>query len=510
MLVDQRGTATNEGSIEAVRQGMFARDDGVLRNLGRVVSGTVAIQGAERVRIVNGGTVSGMTGILAVGDGFVENRGFVEGLGGNAFQFLHGSNTLMLRSGSVVRGDAAGGSGFDLAVLQGGGGYAGAFHHFEGLEKRGPGRFVLSGDSSLAGPASVLGGELEIAGRLGSPMLHVRSGILSGTGTVDGPLQNHRGGAVRVPGVGRSLQVTGDFTNDAGGRLLVDLESGGRSGRIAVAGGARLRGGFIDAALPEGLLQDGEHWTLLDAAGGVSGRFAGVRTTPSPVLSFATRSRGGSLQLVTERLPYAELAGLTPNQTAAAGHLDAWLPRADGALANTLAGFDFLPEPELNTAIAALSPEPYDAWRELALAESRALRSALADQLAAARAFPFPRRASETAAPDDASLPPVSAAAQGFALGRDVRIWAQGLALRGDRDGDLDVSELSVDQWGALFGAELPIGERWLLGLHGAVLDGESDIGASGGGDTRSQTLGLHGSWHSAAGTHVDAILQYG
>lgn len=42
-------------------------------------------------------------------------------------------------------------------------------------------------------------------------------------------------------------------------------------------------------------------------------------------------------------------------------------------------------------------------------------------------------------------------------------------------------------------------------------MDGDADVAPfSGASQTQSQTLGLHGSWFNPAGSHVDAILQFG
>ena len=99
-------------------------------------------------------------------------------------------------------------------------------------------------------------------------------GMLSGSGTVG----NFANFGVVAPGnsIG-TLSVAGNFVNAASGTYLAEVVGQGQSDRINVSGTAALQGGtVVVSALPGLAFAPSTTYTILNAAGGLSGSFAAV------------------------------------------------------------------------------------------------------------------------------------------------------------------------------------------------------------------------------------------
>uniref|UniRef100_UPI0013D4C4C7 autotransporter outer membrane beta-barrel domain-containing protein n=2 Tax=Gammaproteobacteria TaxID=1236 RepID=UPI0013D4C4C7 len=84
-------------------------------------------------------------------------------------------------------------------------------------------------------------------------------------------------GATVAPGnsIG-TLNVAGPVSFAAGSHYQVEIDAAGRSDRIAASGSATLAGGTVDVAKAPGTYLPGTRYTILTAAGGVTGTFSGV------------------------------------------------------------------------------------------------------------------------------------------------------------------------------------------------------------------------------------------
>ncbi|MCR6670545.1 autotransporter domain-containing protein [Devosia ginsengisoli] len=148
------------------------------------------------------------------------------------------------------------------------------------------GSTLLTGDSSgFAGTTSVSGGTLLIGGAdgvgsLGGSFEVSGLGKLGGSGTIGtfGSGVNIGAGGVLAPGnsIG-TLTAAGDVTFDTGSIYEVELAGGGGTPGVhndlfAIGGTARLDGGTVSVVA----LQNGQAYTILTAAGGVSGAFEGA------------------------------------------------------------------------------------------------------------------------------------------------------------------------------------------------------------------------------------------
>jgi autotransporter-associated beta strand protein len=161
-----------------------------------------------------------------------------------------------------------------------------------GLTKRGDGKLILTGENTYRGPTIVEGGTLEVAGSIAGAARVEAGGTLAGVGRI---------GEVTVTTSGRlapgsadgatSLDVEGSLTLNPGAAYVARVTGAGVGAfhvqRIAKLEGAHLK---IEAGAT---VRPGVRYTLVEAKGGVQGRFADVASSsPSlvPTLTYAAEA----------------------------------------------------------------------------------------------------------------------------------------------------------------------------------------------------------------------------
>ncbi len=289
-------------------------------------------------------------------------------------------------------------------------------NHFNGALVR-EGILELNGRNALASAVVVEGGELRLNGSLSGTDLQVRSGngVISSSGILDGTALRVDGGSVTFDGMQRgagtyvgaagrlggsgmlgptrvdgllapgdrqgngTLRINGDYDQGPAGTLHAPLANAG-PGLLAVSGRAML-GGTLAPAPVAGQFYLGEQFNLLNADGGIQGRFATVDTSAfSPFLQLNLLADANALRIDVQRGAALRTGASTPNQHAVADTVDA-LPVRQG-LPQPLA--QLFPQ-QLGSALDALSGELHAA-APLALAQSsRHLREAALSRDAAMR-----------------------------------------------------------------------------------------------------------------------------
>jgi outer membrane autotransporter protein len=353
------GTVINDGTITSGSIGvLFATGAGLLVNTGTITGQAIgALGSAAADNFTNSGTISSPTTAIDMGGG---------------------DDQLTLLPGSVLEGTVDGGDGYDQVTLggTGDGSFAGAVN-FERLEvalgnwtltgasafsdgtlidgaatlngsasvltgaitdngtlvvdqptngtftaalsgggllrKAGAGTLVV-GTQAFTGRTDVAAGTLQLAGTLPSAVTVERGARLAGTGQI-ASATIASGGTV-APAAG-TLTVTGNFVQQANSAYAATILPGAASSRIAVGGTATIgSGATLDLTRGAGTYAIGTRYTLLTAAGGITGSYA-INQTPLNGTELRVTASGTALFADLVRTG-ASLAGLAANPDQAA------------------------------------------------------------------------------------------------------------------------------------------------------------------------------------------------
>ena len=304
--------------------------------------------------INNAGTISGSTDTGITGSTGVDtvfNSGVVTGGGGTAINLNGGADALTLVPGSTITGKALGGTGIDTLGFDGTGsatfnlGNLGAglqYDEFELLRKTGISVWTLTGATAFNGATTVEAGGLIVNGTLPS-VVTVHGGYLGGSGTIGGLVVNNFGTVAPGNSIG-TINVNGNVTFNAGS-YQVEINAAGQSDKIAATGTATLNGGTVQIVpLGTGFLANTQY-TIVTAAGGVTGTFASLAPLTAPLVSGQLSYDANNVYFLLQQVAgFGTLTGLTPNQSAVSTTLDqAQLGGASGPLStaiNTLAALN--------------------------------------------------------------------------------------------------------------------------------------------------------------------------
>lgn len=280
----------------------------------------------EMARFITNGT--GLVDISGLTTGGT-TAGSIEGDGNyylGAKTFTVGGNDLDTTVSGIIRdGGNAGGVGGSLV-------------------KEGSGTLTLSGVNTYTGATTVNAGTLNVEGSIASSILTTinADGLLTGTGSVGNTLV--QAGGIFAPGngtPGTTMTVSGDLTFQAGAQYVVSINPI-TSSLANVSGAAMLGGATVNAIYANGSYVD-KRYTILTAAGGVSGTFNGLVNTNLPSnfsTSLAYDPNNAYLDLTLNFEPAPDFGGgLNINQRNVANTLvnffntTGGIPLAFGALA---------------------------------------------------------------------------------------------------------------------------------------------------------------------------------
>lgn len=226
---------------------------------------------------------------------------------------LAGTGTLNVSTGSALHTGAIDESG-------------GAF----GVRKTGAGTLILSGLNTYTGATTVNAGTLSVNGSIASSSLTTvnAGGTLGGNGTVGNTIIN--GGGALAPGnsIG-TLTVAGSLTFAAASNYMVEV-SPASADRTSVTGTATLGGATVNASFAPGAYV-AKQYTILNAAGGVSGRFGTLANTNLPSGFRSSLSYDASNVYLDLALNFSTpSAGLNGNQRNVANALTAFFNTSGG------------------------------------------------------------------------------------------------------------------------------------------------------------------------------------
>lgn len=277
---------------------------GDVNNAGRVVFN-------QTTAGVFAGNLSGLGAFVKTGAGVLD----LTGSSGSSWSILNGG---LQSQTSRFSGDAAIGAGASLTFLQEAAGvYARRLSGAGTFEVLGGGDITLTGNSSGFSGSTIVGvgGILSVNGSLGGRLDVLAGGRLEGVGAV---------GATSVTGAiapGNSigvLTVDGAFTFGADGVYEVEFNDEGEGDLIVVTGAATIEGGLVKGLGSGTAFAPSTTYTILTAAGGVTGEFDDVTSDLAfltPTLSYSAKAV--TLKLERNQVEFESIAR-TRNQRAVA------------------------------------------------------------------------------------------------------------------------------------------------------------------------------------------------
>lgn len=329
------------------------------------------------------------------------------------------------------------------------------------FEKRGEGRLVLESENSYTGTTTVSAGTLSVNGSIASSSLTTVAdgGTLGGTGTV-GDTYVASGGTLAPGNSIGALTVAGDLTFAAGSTYSVEIDADGNSDQVSATGTITIEGGTLELVAGAGTYSAGLSYTILAAAGGVSGSFDSV----SEDFAFFdaeldTTSSGISLTLERNTTSFASVAE-TANQAAAAEGLESLASNGTNALYTTVLNLD--------TETAASAFDQVSGELHASAVSALAWQAELVQHAVLGNIDPAsPRNA-------DGS-----------------RVWMQAYGASADLQNDAG-HDLDYGTKGALFGLDRTLGQ-WIVGGFIGGGKGDMDLDASSDhADSDDLHLGLY------------------
>lgn len=347
---------------------------------------------------------------------------------------LVGSGGTLALEGASLTVDQSGDTVFSGAITG-----TGAF------VKTGSGSLNLTGANSFSGPTTVNGGRLAVNGSLNNSLVTVETGgVLGGNGTVGGIVL--QGGVVSPGNSIGQLNTSGNIVFGPGSTYLVETNAAGQSDRIVTTGTASLGNGSVQVLAEQGNYELRTNYTILTAAGGVSGQFGSVSTN----LAFLTPtlSYGANNVLLTLRRNDVLLSdvAITRNQAAVAGALEG-MSISGPVLAALIGGT----ADQARGAFNLLAGEVHANAVSTLYTQSASVRDAVMGRLRGGQ----PQEGNAAAGPaDGGDLDP-----------RVFGLWGQGFGGWGRTDRDANAAAVNRSDAGFVLGADASFDSRWRVGV---------------------------------------------
>ncbi len=385
----------------------------------------------------------------------------VTGFANDGTLSLAGHNfSLAALTGTGARGVVENGAAIDATLTLGTGNgdsaYAGTLRDGNGggrllLVKAGTGTLTVNGAYSFTGGTTVSAGTLNVAGLLASTVTVARGGALTGSGRIGGLILAD-GGSLAPGGVGTvgTLSVSGNVAIAAGSLYRVDATPAGQADTIAASGTASLAGGAVQVTAAAGSYAPRTRYTILSAAGGVTGQFASVSSNLAfltPTLSYDANA--AYLTLARNDLDFRSVA-TSVNQGNVAGAV-----QNTGTGSRLYDSVAVLSAAQARESFDAMSGEIHSSAVTGLFAGGHLVREAVLDHLRTAGS------ASE-APPHGPDAPDPRPA------GNPVTVWGQTFATFGSIGANGSTARLNQQIGGFIVGADTVVGDNWRFGAAGS------------------------------------------
>lgn len=278
-----------------------------------------------------------------------------------------------------------------------------------------------------------------------------------------------------------------------GSAYQIAVNAAGQGNALALSGAAAVQGGTVMLLPTAGNYWRSPTYTIVQAAGGVTGALAG---TNAFAFLQPTFSSDANTVYLTLSQSFAR-GGQTANQRAVGAALDRAAPVASGDFNNLLGALAVLTPSQGPAALNALSGQSYADFGSVNVQAGYAFLNAVSAQMAAAReGMPAGRvalaEACGTACPSD-----------------NAGAWMSALGGAGGVTGNGNAGTLTYNLGGVALGADYRLDPRVLVGASVGYVTGSQWVdGFDGRGTTDAFNAGLYASFASA-GYYLDAALSY-
>jgi outer membrane autotransporter protein len=510
LTVSDGGTVSNTGGVLGFNIGGIGNaavtgadatwTNSVLLRVGYFGTGTLTVANGGHVSVNNGTGVidvaqfAGSTGVLNIGAAAGSAAQAAGTVAAGELRFGAGTGSL-----NFNHTDAAYAFGTRITG-------AGVLNHYAGTT-------LLTGANTYTGATTVSGGTLRVNGSIANSNVTVNSGgTLGGSGTVGNT--TIAAGGVLAPGNSIGLlTVSGNATFAGGSVYRVELDADGTTDRSHVTGAAALNG-TVDVQASAGTYAANTTYTILNAAGGLTGNFAGVRSSLAfltPALAYDANNV--FLSLVRNTTTFSSVA-ITPNQIATSTALQNTGNSGDlGTVQTALTG---LSAAQARAAYDSASGAGIVALRHAGMGFATSfgsqLQARLGAQANAANGFAnsFTSRPVLLAANDHLSdlMAPVSdSAPQKFSLAGGAALlssspdapskgfWIRGNGAYGNTDSDSNAAASRLRSSGLSVGFDAEVKDGVRIGVAATAGTSHLSTDNNESGKARSSALAAYGSY---------------
>ena len=389
------------------------------------------------------------------------------------------------------------------------------------LTKVGTGTQTLSGINTYIGATTISGGTLAVNGSIASSSLTTvnAGGTLGGTGTVGNTTIN--GGALAPGNSIGTLSVAGNLVFTAAASYMIEV-SPASADRTNVTGMATLGGATVKASFAAGTYV-ARQYTIINAAGGVSGTFSSLVNTNlpggfTPTVSYDANNAYLNLALNFTPTPAPNFGGgLTGNQQAVGNALISFF--------NTTGGIPLVFGTLTPAGLTQLSGETATGSQQTTFNAMNQFMGVMTDPFIAGRGDPIGAGGSPSAFADEATLayaarrkpndalaaiytkaPPI---AQSFEQRWSVWAAAYGGSQTTDGNTVIGSSNARSSVYGIVAGADYRLSPNTIAGF--ALAGGGTNFSVNGFGSGRSD-LFQAGAFirHTIGAAYLSGALAYG
>ena len=323
-------------------------------------------------------------------------------------------------------------------------------------------------------------------------------GVLSGTGTIGSSLANS--GMVAPGNSIGTMTVSGNYMHGSGAVFAAEVGGQGLGDRLNVGGTASLQGGTVTVTtLPGMAFAPSTTYTLVNAAGGLSGTFASVNELyPFLLSNLSYDANNAYLNLAIGGFA---AAATTPTQIAVGNVLDANVNNATGDFATVLGAmaFNTLSNVQAQATLQAISGNNYAGFSSSMVQGAQLFMNNFANQTGGGGS-PMSNRVALAEACDvacDATTPPKWGA------------WGGALGGLGTIGANQSVGSVTYNAGGFAAGLDRSITDSFRMGVTAGYTTGTQWVsGFDGMGRSNSFQVGLYGGFAQDK-VYADALIGY-